>query len=153
MITATVGDLLDNKLDEVDTTGHRLYVVRDGAVVFYVGQSQDVRARLNEHIGRQGGRCAPTWPSLLGQAILDNLPEARDWTIKLWTIADCQEELDSDVPSPWPWTKDVAEQHMILARRPCFNVTYNANPKALPERYYDPRTPDLEVTASDFIPF
>jgi len=152
MITTTVGDLLDGKLDDLRTPGHDLYIVRDAEVVFYVGKSQNVIGRLLGHCGRG------TWgrgkgSSELGSFIGRNLPESRGWTIELLTEKDAHDVVQFYFPCGLTWQVGTAEQELIKHYGPCINRTYNYEPQAIPDKYKLPFGDiDLEVTASDFIP-
>ena len=129
MIQTTIGDLLDNALDNLDTTDHHLYVVRDGDVVFYVGRSRDVEDRLLSHMGK-GWWGWSQGKSSLGQLIEDNHPESLNWQIELLTPGDCglkpliskgitkeewERKRDTFAPeaqsffSFFPWDEDMAE--------------------------------------------
>ena len=173
MIEATVGDLLDGTLWSIerdhigempsDLSGvsvidgwqarqPKVYVVRDGDVVFYVGQSDGPVERLEAHVGR--GAWGWTGTSSLGRTIEDNLPGARDWTIELWTVQECKEALADETTKLWRWDKDSAEQAMLHSRHPCLNVTHNENGQRLPDCYRGKNLAvDLSVTVSDFVPF
>ncbi len=145
MMTVTVGDLLDGKffdivtgeiagkdfstwVDEFNRRRQRqpeIYVVRDGDVVFYVGQSRQVETRLEAHVGR--GEFGYSGPSQLGHAILVNLPEARAWTIELWTVEECGET-----------TVDQAEQSLIDKYTPHFNIKGKRKRSSpMPARYIE----------------
>ena len=151
MITTTVGELLDGELNDLDTMYHDLYIVRDAEIVFYVGKSRDVIGRLLGHCGRG------TWgrgqvKSQLGCFIERNLPESRDWTIKLLTEKDAHGVVQFLSAGVW-YDVEAAERALIGHYGPCLNVTYNEEPEAIPDKYKHPLGElDLEVTASDFIP-
>ena len=75
MTRATVGQLLDGELDrDRETDNLIIYAVREGALVFYVGESADVIARLWSHVGQ--GSFGWASDSELGRLIRDNLPVA-----------------------------------------------------------------------------
>lgn len=141
MIEARIIDLLEDKLNNIGSE-YRLYIVKDSEVCFYVGQSKDVVNRLWEHLG-QGERSY--FPSTLGFFIKRNFPKSKDFNIVFLRPDEVSKEWDHDV--------DSAEEDLIQDLNPCFNVTYNMNPKQLPKKYLEPIELDLEVTASDFIPF
>ena len=128
MIKSMVDDLLDGKLDNVDTEEHYIYIVRDDRVTFYIGQSRDPINRLQEHLGE--GYFGS--PSRLGQLIRICLPESRTWQIELLTPGDCGE---SGI-----WLEhviDKAERNLIKRLRPCLNDTHNPNPTPLPKTIND----------------
>ena len=154
MIEATVGDLLDGTLwdirrdhigempdladtfavDDWQARHPKVYVVRDGDVVFYVGQSDDPVDRLLAHAGL-GAWGHLTGTSSLGRTIEDNLPSARGWTIELWTVQECKEALVDETTESQRWDKDLAEEEMILRQRPYLNAIHNRGGYSLPERY------------------
>jgi hypothetical protein len=111
---------------------YRIYVIRDGDVIFYIGKSIDIPARLGEHLGIYGRRGA-SYPDRIGYLILDNMPESKRWQVDLMTVAAVAEKLDP--AGRWRWDVDFAERDMIKALRPCVNVMHNSNGSALPERY------------------
>lgn len=117
--------------------GPSIYVVRDGDCVFYVGQSNSVTARLDEHLGRSS-RGGPLSPSRLGQVIRDNLPGSRSWVVEFWSVVECKRELADVSSRSWQWDKDDAERAMIEARRPCLNTMGNPHGRRLPDQYRRP---------------
>ena len=150
MIQTTVGALLDDKLEDADWRGYGLYVVRDGDIVFYIGQtSRHVITRLWEHLGLgfTGGRLWCEYSmSTLGRLIKINMPESRKWQIEFPSLLDCQ-PLIADMDKDWFMeccTKfrrnmlDTCEQALINHHKPCFNTIYNPHPRSLPERYKHP---------------
>ena len=106
-----------------------LYLVRDEQVVFYVGQSYCAFARVWEHI--QGG---PRGHSTLGRFILLNWPQSGGFHVEL---------LRSAAPrfAPTGHDRDAAERLLIERCAPCFNVSLNREPTALPAGYLPPSTP------------
>lgn len=142
MIIATVGDLLDYTLWDIAQKHAQshwpdIYVVRDNDVVFYVGQSDNPMERLLGHVGL--GSWGWSGYSDLGRTIDDNLPEARSWTIELWTVQECKDALADETTSCCRWDKDDAEQAMIRDRRPYLNHAYNETRRQLPDRYRKPQ--------------
>ena len=106
--------------------GHRLYIVRDGPTVFYVGQSVDPPERVRGHLGL--GELAFGGRDRLGYFIVDNLPEAQAWQVVLYTLEDCQAYLGA-------WDVDDAEQRLIDLARPALNVQGNRDPMPIPAKY------------------
>ncbi len=103
-----------------------LYLFRDDAVVFYVGQSYLAFDRVWSHI-RDGfkGR------SDIGRLILCNWPGSMNMTIELWSSRlECFAELNHDL--------DAAERALIEQFSPCFNNTLNLHPTPLPDKYAPP---------------
>jgi hypothetical protein len=66
-----------------DAAYHVIYLYRDGDTVLYVGRSADPLQRLTEHLGLTG------IASRLGDTITDNMPASLEWTLELYTLADC----------------------------------------------------------------
>ena len=103
-----------------------LYLFRDEAVVFYVGQSHLAFARVWEHLlgGFKGH-------SIVGRFVWCNWPASMNFTIEL--LSSQLEEFNSlghDVSA--------AERWLILKGSPCFNVSQNSQPAPLPSRYLPP---------------
>jgi hypothetical protein len=69
MQTITIAGFLDDKFEIMEA--YSVYVIRDGDLVFYVGQSDDVVNRLYDHLG-DGPYSAD--PSSIGRLIIDNVP-------------------------------------------------------------------------------
>jgi hypothetical protein len=130
MKSVQVQDILERQIDHV--LGHLIYVVRDGDVVFYVGQSKrDVVMRFWEHMNK---------PSRLGQLIALNRPQSMAWSVDFYTLADCQPFVrQQSLFSLQEWQHfdmDMAERGMIAQMCPVINRDFNANPTPLPARYY-----------------
>ncbi len=103
-----------------------LYLFRDDAVVFYVGQSYVAFDRVWSHI-RDGykGR------SEVGRFILCNWPASMRITIELLSSQlDCFAEVGHNL--------DAAERALIEQFSPCFNTALNDRPTPLPEKYFPP---------------
>lgn len=129
METVNIDQLLQRQISQ--SLGHLIYVVRDEAIVFYVGQSKrDVIERFWEHL---------TKPSRLGQLIASNRPQSLAWTVQFWTLADCrpfvqQKRLFAD--QEWErFDMDMAERALIEAFRPVLNRDFNLQPTPLPAHY------------------
>lgn len=109
--------------------GLDLYLFRDEAVVFYVGQSHLAFARVWEHLlqGFKGG-------SVMGRFVWCNWPISMRFTIEL--LSSQFEQFDSmgnDV--------NAAERWLIQRWSPCFNVSQNSHPTPLPPTYLPPNAP------------
>ena len=167
MIGTTIGAILDGEYVGLDPS-HRLYVVRDGATVFYVGQSKRGAVnRVLEHLGR--GQFPHL--DLLGLVVKANLPGALNWVVefakpryktvvapiddKAWAtlspvvrFSGTREgfEFYSDLDT------DRTEKELIQELKPCLNVTHNKDRQPLPDCYHGIGV-DLSVTVSDFVPF
>jgi len=103
-----------------------LYLVRDGPVVFYVGQSYVAFDRVWSHF-YDGFKAR----SLLGRLILCNWPASMHWTVELLSsrlerFAVVEHELDA------------AERLLIQDLAPCLNEALNRRPTPLPEAYRPP---------------
>lgn len=129
MITLTVGDILEK--NATNALGHLIYVVRDDALIFYVGQSRrDVVTRFWEHLQK---------PSRLGQFIRLNEPVSHQWTVAFYALADCAafvRQKSLFALQEWQhFDMDMAEQAMIQALHPVLNLDFNEKPTPLPARY------------------
>ncbi len=103
--------------------GLDLYIFRDDALVFYVGQSQLAFARVWEHLlgGFKGH-------SITGRFIWVNWPKSMNFTIELLSSQDAQfSHLHHQL--------DAAEQWLIHQHTPCFNVSHNPVATAVPAIY------------------
>jgi hypothetical protein len=103
-----------------------LYLFRDDAVVFYAGQSQLAFARVWEHLlgGFKGH-------SIVGRFVWCNWPASMKFTIELLSSQSGQfSAAGNDV--------NAAERWLIQQRSPCFNVSLNGQPSALPPGYLLP---------------
>lgn len=129
MHTTTIQTILDKQLNHA--LGHLIYVVREGEMVFYVGQSKrDVVARFWEHMQK---------PSRLGELIILNKPDSLAWTVGFYSLADCRPFVAQKslfAMQSWEhFDMDMAEQGMIAALRPFINRDFNPRPTPLPARY------------------
>jgi hypothetical protein len=106
--------------------GLDLYIFRDDAVVFYVGQSHLAFARVWEHLlsGFKGH-------SIVGRFVWSNWPASMRFTIELQS-SQCEQfhTIGNDV--------NAAEQLLIQQWSPCFNVSHNRQPTRLPPTYRPP---------------
>ena len=103
-----------------------LYLFRDEAVTFYVGQSYLAFARVWEHLltGFKGR-------SIMGRFVWCNWPTSMNFTIELLSSQGEQfNRFSNDV--------NAAEQWLIQQRSPCFNVSHNQQPTPLPPTYLPP---------------
>ena len=103
-----------------------LYLFSDEQTTFYVGQSYCAFDRVWEHLN--GG---PKARSVVGRFVVNNWPKSGDFAISL---------LFSQSPrfAPVQNNLDAAERLLIEALTPCFNVTLNRQPAALPTGYLSP---------------
>jgi hypothetical protein len=129
MLTFTIQTILEKQIDQA--LGHLLYVVGEGEVVFYVGQSKrDVVARFWEHMQK---------PTRLGQLIELNRPSSLNWLVDFYTLADCRpyvEQKSLFCLQAWEFfDMDMAEQALIARLRPVINHDFNPNPIPLPAHY------------------
>jgi len=103
-----------------------LYLCRDDAVVFYVGQSYVAFDRVWQHIldGFKGR-------SMLPRFILCNWPAALRFTIELRDARSAEfANVGHDL--------NAAERALIEQYAPCFNDALNPRPSPLPARYVAP---------------
>lgn len=100
-----------------------LYLFRDDAVVFYVGQSHLAFARVWEHlIGGFKGH------SMMGRFVWCNWPKSMKFTIELLSSqSEPFRIVGNDV--------NAAERALIQQYTPCFNVSLNSQPTPLPQHY------------------
>lgn len=106
-----------------------LYVFRDDAVTFYVGQSFCAFERVWNHLyGGYKGR------SGVGRFVLVNWPVSMRFTIELLSSKARQfEGVQHDL--------NAAELALITQAAPCFNAVLNRTPTPLPECYRPPSAP------------
>ena len=129
MISVTIAAILAKEVS--NTLGHLIYVVRDGPLAFYVGQSKrDVLTRFGEHVQK---------PSRLGQLIQLNAPVSHNWLVDFYALADCAafvQQKSLFTMQAWQhFDMDMAEQGMIRALHPVLNLDFNEKPTPLPSRY------------------
>ena len=103
--------------------GLDLYIFRDEAVTFYVGQSQFAFGRVWDHLlGGFHGH------SLVGRFIWCNWPVSMRFTVELLSAGSAQfESLGNDL--------NLAERELIRRLTPCFNLSLNPQPCAVPQKY------------------
>jgi hypothetical protein len=106
-----------------------LYLFRDEAVVFYVGQSYLAFARVWKHLisGFKGH-------SIVGRFIWVNWPKSMKFTIELFSS---QSEQFSMVGNDL----NAAERQLIGQWAPCFNTALNRQPTPVPASYLPPNAP------------
>jgi hypothetical protein len=109
-----------------DWRRYDLYLCRDDAVVFYIGQSYVAFDRVWQHVldGFKGR-------SMLGRFILCNWPASLRFTVEL---RDSRTAAFADVGHDL----NAAERMLIERHTPCFNEALNPHPIALPPRYVPP---------------
>ena len=103
-----------------------LYIFRDEAVVFYVGQSYQAFARVWGHLlkGFRGH-------SIIGRFVWVNWPKSMKFTIELLSSRlERFNTIGNEV--------NAAEQVLIQQWSPCFNVSQNPQPTPLPPGYLLP---------------
>ncbi len=101
-----------------------LYLFRDPAVVFYVGQSELAFARVWEHL--KGGFKGH---SMVGRFVWANWPSSMNFTIEL--LSSKFEQFRSV-----NYDLSAAERQLIQYWSPCFNVSLNSQPTSIPENYF-----------------
>jgi len=109
--------------------GLDLYIFRDEAAVFYVGQSYLAFARVWEHLlnGFKGR-------SIMGRFIWCNWPTSMKFTIELLSSQSEQFDVVRNELS-------ASERLLIQRWSPCFNVSQNNQPTTLPNSYVPPNAP------------
>lgn len=101
-----------------------LYLFRDAQVVFYVGQSQLAFARVWDHLlGGFHGH------SMIGRFMWSNWPVSMKFTIEL--ISSQSKEF-----ATVEHNLSASERRLIERWSPCFNVSLNREPVALPSQYH-----------------
>jgi hypothetical protein len=106
-----------------------LYVFRDEAVAFYIGQSHLAFSRVWEHLlnGFKGH-------SIMGRFVWCNWPTSMKFTIELLNSQSEQFNIvGNDV--------NAAERLLIQRWSPCFNLSQNNQPTPLPNSYLPPNAP------------
>jgi len=106
-----------------------LYVFRDEAVAFYIGQSHLAFSRVWEHLlnGFKGH-------SIMGRFVWCNWPTSMKFTIELLNSQSEQFNIvGNDV--------NAAERLLIQRWSPCFNLSQNNQPTHLPNSYLLPNAP------------
>lgn len=106
-----------------------LYLFRNEAVVFYVGQSHLAYARVWEHLlsGFKGH-------SMMGRFVWCNWPTSMNFTIELMSSQDEQfKVIGNEI--------NAAERVLIRQFSPCFNISLNDQPTLLPEVFLPPNAP------------
>ena len=100
-----------------------LYVFRDEAMAFYVGQSQFAFSRVWDHL--MGGFHGH---SIVGRFMWSNWPRSMRFSIDLLSSqSEAFQALGNSL--------DAAERELIQRWSPCFNVSQNLLPSPLPEAY------------------
>lgn len=139
MLPMTIKEMLQ-KQPGIQVIRYRLYLIRDGEVVFYVGQSTNPYNRFLSHMsldGRNG-------PSHTGTFLIENAPASGTWMFEQYTVEECNpfveqfratfsaemQALYKDVSSCDD--VDEAEEALIKFYRPCLNTADNPNPTPLP---------------------
>jgi hypothetical protein len=106
-----------------------LYLFRDEAVVFYVGQSHLAFTRVWQHLlaGFKGH-------SIMGRFVWCNWPASMNFTIEL--LSSQSEQFDATGND-----LDTAERVLIQQLSPCLNVSQNSQPLPLPQAYLPVNAP------------
>ena len=112
-----------------DWQGLDLYLFRDEATVFYVGQSHLAFARVWEHLlsGFKGH-------SMMGRFVWCNWPKSMKFTIELLSSRSEQFGLVGNGLS-------ASERLLIQRWSPCFNISQNGQPTPLPTSYLPANAP------------
>ncbi len=121
--------LVEREQCPADWKDFDLYLFRDEEVVFYVGQSQLAFVRVWEHLlsGFKGH-------SIMGRFVWVNWPRSMSFRIELLSSKSSQfEEVGNDL--------NASERMLIQRYTPCFNVSLNDQPTALPASYLPANAP------------
>jgi hypothetical protein len=132
MFSLKLSEFLAGGLPDQDDYG--LYIVKSDETLYvgFSGGSVFNRwfAGRSPHIAiGQGG--ALLGQTLIGQHIVDHLPESFDWTIEILTLGDCVEFCDDEI-TRLGFRKDLlelqdAEKLMIRKLAPRFNIVGKPN--------------------------
>lgn len=100
-----------------------LYLLRDDEVVFYVGQSHQAFGRIWEHLlGGFKGHLIP------GRFVWCNWPKSMKFIIELMSSRSAEfDNVGKDILA--------AERQLIQRWSPCFNISHNRQPTAVPTAY------------------
>lgn len=137
MVSFSVHQLLHDELlgsGDQRFAAATIYLVRDGATVFYIGLSKlNVVERLRAHMGRAfRGHVSK---SDLGLFIEANLLDSESWVIEIFTAEECRWAVP-DGDSYVRISPADAEWCMIRHFKPCLNKTANEErAKPLPAHY------------------
>jgi hypothetical protein len=131
MLTITVGDVMNDKVQESSWGPFCIYVFRDSDFVLYVGKTdQNIIDRIAQHLG------LTYWSeSQVGKLVEDNAPESYNWCVDLLTLDECVPIVKSYFPSAEMVDVALAEQALILEYSPALNSLLNPHPRALPRKY------------------
>jgi hypothetical protein len=131
MISLSLGEVLNGWNGNPGDS--RIYMVRDGNLVFYVGKlKRSIVDHILDHCGlADSGRS----PDRLGQLILENAPSSNGWQVDLLTLEDCEPIIREVTPMYKRVDSAQALFCLITYYRPCLNEKDNPNPTPLPERY------------------
>jgi len=118
----------------IDGKGYSLYVMHNGSGdVLYIGISSDSiwnrwfggRSHISVNKTEIGGKLnvSVTGIDLIGEKIIDHLPESGEWKIQLWDIKEAAEFCNSRIKAyPFVETDMINKLHSIL------NVRQNSHP-------------------------
>lgn len=143
MLITTMQSVIEGTVNVDEARDHYLYLVRDHAVVWYIGQSIDPVQRLQTHLGM-------TWRAKSGLASVfyRHLPRARQWTVILYTLADCESLVKQYIlpqfapyytlvcyydPARLSGAMTFAEQALIEHYHPRLNIRMNTFPATFPD--------------------
>lgn len=158
MRTITIKDVFDGTYaaEDLPEEAYRIYVVREGEIVFYIGQSSDVPNRLLEHFAHIGRGSS----SALGGFYDEHKEKSSSWEIDLYTVTDCaplvREALGMTEEAYYrhnPRLVSKIEKAMMKRFSPCLNSMGNENQTPLPEKYLDTYYAKLEDNAVDYLAF
>lgn len=110
---------------------YELYVMKNGLEdILYIGISSE--NIWNRWFGARGHIMVGTnylvGESSVGRKVVDHLPDAWDWKIQLWTLADCIEFCADKLNPNGIYTIKWLEPLIIQKLRPSLNIIYKLNP-------------------------
>ena len=112
-----------------DGFGESLYILHDGSECLYIGISRrGIWERwFDRYMGHIRGKYSYCNTDI-GDYVVQNLPASLDWTLELWTEADCLEVVEDKKH----FRLEDFEAMMIRKLEPVFNVVHNASDRYFP---------------------
>jgi hypothetical protein len=140
MISVKIGDFIEQKYNDDDDFD--LYVVKNKEVLYIGISSVNIWDRwfnsIDPHIEFSNNRLIGR--SLIGNVIVNHLPESLNWDIELWTLNDCINYLGDNSPykslqqiKTYDYAMRKLERALIRAMKPKLNYEHNIS--AEPTKY------------------
>jgi len=121
-----------------NTTGHALYLYRNGETVLYVGVSSTPLERLRQHL-------MPSNSTPIGKAIREQFPDSLQWALEILSLDECQAIAREYSPEHYKafrkknkrmdWVWELAEKALIIQHRPPYNTVHNPDKELTLEQY------------------